>query len=265
MRYPFMGRSGRTAAMMNGWVAIRSRDGLDRTPSTVPIRGGLSRCAHLATPTSFRPWRCSSRWPVRPRPPESISLRVRKSRSVAHKTRWPTTRSFVKLNAIAIARLKGSRGATGATGPAGAAGAAGGAGPAGPAGATGRAGATGSIGSTGPAGTAIKLAGYAKTDDQTLPDDASFHTIWTMHITVQSNQLFIVTGAIGGASTPGCSGGNQLTEQVTVDGSPAANPGAFLTFAPGAHTVSYDVRGDCPGSPANVPGQEAILIPFTLP
>ncbi len=86
-----------------------------------------------------------------------------------------------------------------------------------------------------------------------------------MNIDAGADQLFILTGAIGGADTPGCAGGNQHTEQALIDGSPSANPGAFLTFTPGAHTISYEIRGDCPGFPVHVPGQEAILIPFRLP
>ena len=39
--------------------------------------------------------------------------------------------------------------------------------------------------------------GYATTAGQTLPDDASFHIIWSMQINVQANQLFILTGQIG--------------------------------------------------------------------
>ena len=162
---------------------------------------------------------------------------------------------YVKLTNGAVIRLKGAKGATGATGPAGAAGAPG---------SVGATGATGANGAAGPAGTTIKLAGYANTSDQTLPDDSAFHTIWTMNINVQANQLFIITGAIGNASTPGCSGGNQLTEQVVIDGSPASFNG-FLTFSAGQHTLSYEVRGDCPGFPAQVPSQQALLIPFTLP
>ena len=38
-----------------------------------------------------------------------------------------------------------------------------------------------------------------------------------------------------------------------------------MTFAPGKHTLSYDVRGDCPGFPVTVQGQDVAMIPFTLP
>ncbi len=38
-----------------------------------------------------------------------------------------------------------------------------------------------------------------------------------------------------------------------------------MTFAAGKHTLSYEVRGDCPGSPAVVGGQQVVMIPFTIP
>ena len=60
-------------------------------------------------------------------------------------------------------------------------------------------------------------------------------------------------------------GTDQFTEQVTIDSTPAANLGAFLTLDPGAHTLSYEVRSDCAGSAVHVPVQEVALIPYTLP
>jgi hypothetical protein len=148
------------------------------------------------------------------------------------------------IAALTGAAGPGQTGAQGAVGPQGPTGAQGPAGPQGPAGAP---------------GTGIKLAGYIKTGPQTLPGDSAFHAAWSMQLSAQANQLFIVTGQIGNPSA-GCS----VDQQVTVDGTPAPSVfnGGFLTFTPGAHTLSYEVSAACP---IDVPDQEAILIPFTLP
>jgi hypothetical protein len=136
------------------------------------------------------------------------------------------------LSSDAIAALKGAKGEPGPAGP---------------------------QGQAGPAGNSIKLAGYVKTNPQTLPGDSQFHSAWSISFSSTANQVFILTGQIGGASAS-C----QLDEQVTVDGAPASSVfnGGFLTLPPGAHTVSYDLRASCP---IDVPNQEAILIPFVLP
>lgn len=160
---------------------------------------------------------------------------------------------FAKLSAGTVAKLRGAQG------PAGPAGATGAQGPAGPAGADGAAGAP---------GTMIQLAGHATSDDQVLPDDSEFHTVWSTQFQASANEAFIVTGAIGGASTPGCPDGDySAQEQVIVDGAPASLNGALMTFSPGSHTLGYQVRSNCSvgGFPAHVQGQEAILIPFLLP
>jgi hypothetical protein len=142
-----------------------------------------------------------------------------------------TIRDFSKKT---VAALKGAAGPTGAQGPAGPA---------------------------GPAGTGIKLAGHVKTDPQTLPGDGTWHSAWSMSFTAAANQLFIITGAIGGATDSGCSA---LEQQISVDGTPVPSVlnGGFLTFSAGAHTLSYDLRDNCQ---IDVPNQEAILIPFILP
>ena len=136
-----------------------------------------------------------------------------------------------------VAALKGARGAAGPTG------------------------AQGAIGPAGPAGTSIKLSGHVKTDPQTLPGDGTFHSAWSMSFTAAADRLFILTGAIGGATDSGCSA---LEQQVSVDGTPVPTVlnGGFLTFSAGAHTLSYDLKDSCQ---INVPNQEAILIPFILP
>jgi hypothetical protein len=128
-------------------------------------------------------------------------------------------------------------------------------------GAEGPTGAQGAVGPAGPAGTGIKLAGHVKTDPQTLPGDGMFHSAWSMSFTAAANQLFIITGAIGGATDSGCSA---LEQQVSVDGTPVPSVlnGGFLTFSAGAHTLSYDLKDSCQ---IDVPNQEAILIPFILP
>jgi hypothetical protein len=147
------------------------------------------------------------------------------------------------LARASVAALHGATGATGATGPRGAVG------PTGPAGAA------------GPAGTMIHLAGYTSTDPQTLPGDDTFHSAWTMTFTARADELYIVTGAIGGASDSGC---GSLQQQVSVDGAPApgVSNGGFLRFSSGPHTLSYDVKDSCD---ITVPHQEAILVPFLLP
>jgi hypothetical protein len=87
-----------------------------------------------------------------------------------------------------------------------------------------------------------------------------------MAFTNDVRQFYALTGVSGGAETPTCvAGTDQFTEQVTIDSTPAANLGAFLTLDPGAHTLSYEVRSDCAGSAVHVPVQEVALIPYTLP
>jgi hypothetical protein len=155
------------------------------------------------------------------------------------------TLTLSDLSTDTIAALKAtSVGAPGPVGPKGDAGATGLQGPAGP---------------QGPAGSSIKLAGHAKTDAQTLPGDSTFHAAWSMNFSSTTNQLFILTGMIGNATAP-C----PVDQQVTVDGTPRPEVfnGGFLTFTPGTHTLSYEVSASCP---IDVPAQEAILIPFTLP
>jgi hypothetical protein len=124
----------------------------------------------------------------------------------------------------------------------------------------GPAGDPGPAGPRGPAGDSIKLAGYVQTDPQTLPGDGNFHSVWSMNFAATADQVFILTGSIGNPQA-GC----QVDEQVTIDGVPAPsvfNGAGFLTFSSGPHTISYEVRADCP---IDIPSQEAILIPFTLP
>jgi hypothetical protein len=115
--------------------------------------------------------------------------------------------------------------------------------------------------------TSLKLAGYVNTSPQTLPDDSSFHSIWSISFKVSQKQLFILTGNFGSATTPGCSGGDyQYSERVLLDGTnTGAPPEGFLTFTPGNHTLTYEIRGDCPGSPVNVQSQQILMLPFTLP
>lgn len=131
--------------------------------------------------------------------------------------------------------------------------------------------------SAGGAASSIKLAAYANPSPQTLPDDTSFHEAWALNFKVSSNQIFIVTGAIGGATTPGCPNGDfTYSERALTDGvvtwehdSDGTNfgtpPNGFMTFANGKHTLSYQLRTDCPGFPVNVPTQQVAMIPFTLP
>jgi hypothetical protein len=115
--------------------------------------------------------------------------------------------------------------------------------------------------------SSLKLAGYVKTSAQTLPDNSSFHTIWSINFKAGEKNLFILTGNFGSATTPGCSGGDyQYSQRVLLDGADMQMaPEGFLSFTPGAHTLTYEIRGDCPGSPANVPGQDIVMIPFRLP
>lgn len=165
----------------------------------------------------------------------------------------------VKLTRGTVAQLRGARGAGGRAGAVG---------PAGPAGANGQAGKDGAPGAGGPAGTRITLAGDGTSADQTLPDDSAFHTIWSIQFTATADEAFIITGAIGGESTQGCPDGNySYTSQILLDGAPFSPNGALTRFSPGSHTLSYQDRGDCTttGFPVQVPAQEAVLIPFTLP
>ncbi len=171
-----------------------------------------------------------------------------------------------KLTGAAVSLLKGARGAAGTAGPAGPSGQAGPAGAPGPTGATGATGPAGATGAAGPAGTAIALASCAKTEAQSVADDSSFHTIWSIDFTAGARQLFIPTGSIGNANIPGgCTTSGGVTEQITVDGAPISLGGGLLSFTDGAHTLAYQVRDDCAGQPADVPAQEAVLIPFSRP
>ena len=139
-------------------------------------------------------------------------------------------------------------------------------GPAGAQGPAGPAGAAGADGADGAPGNAITLAGYVTTDDQSVPADSNPHAIWSMSINNQTTKLFILTGAIGGAQIPGgCSTSGSETDQLLVDGAPSGFNGGFLTLAAGPHTLTYEVSDDCAGQPADVPAQEAALIPFMLP
>jgi hypothetical protein len=157
------------------------------------------------------------------------------------------------LSSTARAALTGGAGATGATGPAGPAGSQG------PAGPQGTAGSQGPAGPAGAAGTGIKLAGYAHAAAQTLPGDSAFHAAWSMNFTAAADQRFIVTGSIGNANAA-C----PIDQQVTLDGTPDPSVfnGGLLQLPAGSHTLSYELKADCP---IDVPEQEAILIPFTLP
>jgi hypothetical protein len=87
-----------------------------------------------------------------------------------------------------------------------------------------------------------------------------------------------VASNFGGATTPGCSSGDYTySERIMLDGSnviwehdsdgttTGTQAGGFMTFPNGKHTLSYDVRGDCSGFPANVQGAEVAMLPFTLP
>jgi Collagen triple helix repeat (20 copies) len=175
------------------------------------------------------------------------------------------------LGNLSSGTINALKGATGPAGPQGAAGAAGlngakgdpgSAGPQGPAGSTGPQGAAGAAGTQGPAGPAgsnIKLAGYAKTNAQTLPGDSVFHPAWSITFTSTADQLFIATGNIGNA-TAACA----IDQQVTIDGTPNAsvNNGGILSLPASAHTLSFELRATCP---IDVPDQEAILIPFSKP
>jgi hypothetical protein len=155
------------------------------------------------------------------------------------------------LSAKTVAALRGAKGDTGPAGPQGALG---------PAGPQGPAGAQGEVGPPGPAGTGIKLAGYVSTSPQTVPGDNTFHAVFSMTFTAKANQLFIITGNIGGYNAP-CS----VDQQVTVDGVPdpsVFNGAGFLTFAAGQHTLAFEMRAACD---IDASSQNAVLIPFTLP
>jgi hypothetical protein len=136
-------------------------------------------------------------------------------------------------------------------------------------------------GSNGVVASSLKLAAYAKATPQTLPDDSTFHTVWSLHFKAEKKQVFLLTGNIGGGGgevrTPGCpSGDSTFSELAQLDGSllwehdsngstTGIEPNGLVTFAPGNHTLSFSFRGDCPGFPANVPGEEVLMLPFTLP
>ena len=155
------------------------------------------------------------------------------------------------LSAQAVATLHGARGDSGAVGPQGAPGAVGAQGPAG---------SQGEAGPAGPAGTGVKLAGYVSVGPQTLPGDSSFHPVFSMTFTAKADQLFIITGNIGGYSAP-CS----VDQQVTVDGVPnnsVFNGAGFLQFPAGEHTLAFEMSAACD---IDVASQNAVLIPFTLP
>ena len=115
--------------------------------------------------------------------------------------------------------------------------------------------------------SSLQLAGFVNLSGQTLPDDSSFHTVWSIDFKAGEKNLFILTGNFGNATTPGCSGGDyRYSEQVLLDGvnMPMGQEG-FLSFTPGKHTLTYQIRGDCPGSPVTLPGQTVAMIPFRLP
>ncbi len=164
------------------------------------------------------------------------------------------TLKLADLSGGAVAALEAAAASTGA-GPAGATGPQGPQGPAGPAGPQG---ATGPPGSSGTA-TSLELAGDAQAGAQTLPGDGTYHAAWAMTFTASADQRFIVTGNIGNPSAA-CS----YDEQVTLDGNPypSAFNGGLLQFSTGTHTLGYELKADCP---IDLPAQEAILIPFTLP
>jgi hypothetical protein len=153
-------------------------------------------------------------------------------------------------SAALLAALKGQQGPAGAQGPAG---------PQGPQGPAGQQGPAGPAGPAGAPGNGIQLAGYVDVGSQTLPGDSAFHTAWSMNFTAGANQVFILTGNIGSYNA-GCS----VDQQVVIDGTPDPSVfnGAFLSFAPGAHSVEYQLRADCD---IDVNPQQGILIPFTKP
>ncbi|HZO61957.1 MAG TPA: hypothetical protein VFB35_03150 [Gaiellaceae bacterium] len=126
--------------------------------------------------------------------------------------------------------------------------------------------------------SSLRLAGYVKTSARTLADTPSFQTNWSMgQFKVSKGQLFILTGNFGSASTPGCASGDfTYSERILLDGevlyehdsdgtTVGTPPNFALTFTPGKHTLSDELRGDCPGFPVSVPDQQIIMIPFTLP
>ncbi|MDQ3121196.1 MAG: hypothetical protein M3Q59_01520 [Actinomycetota bacterium] len=116
-----------------------------------------------------------------------------------------------------------------------------------------------SLGPAGAPGTGIQLAGYVETGPQTLPGDSAFHAAWSMTFTAGTNQLFIMTGNIGPFNA-GC----VVDQQVAIDGIPDSTVlnGGLLTFSPGAHTIAYELRADCP---IDVAPQQGVLIPFSKP
>jgi hypothetical protein len=131
---------------------------------------------------------------------------------------------------------------------------------------------------SGGAASSLRLAAYTNPPPQTLPDDTTFHSVWSIGFKVKSaNQIFILTGNFGNGSTPGCpSGFYTYSERALLDGSllwerdsdgttTGTPPNGFMTFATGRHTLDYQLRGDCPGYPVEVPAQQVALIPFTLP
>jgi hypothetical protein len=136
-------------------------------------------------------------------------------------------------------------------------------------------------GKSGVVASSLKLAAYTKSTSQTLPDDSTFHAVWTLQFKAANNQVFLITGNIGGGGgdprTAGCPAGDTtLSVRAELDGSllweqdsngttTGTEPNGLLTFAPGDHKLSYFVRGDCPGYPVNVPSQEVLMLPFTLP
>jgi hypothetical protein len=124
----------------------------------------------------------------------------------------------------------------------------------------------------------LRLAGYVKTTAQVMADTPAFQPNWSMGpFKVEKNRLFILTGNFGNATTPGCpSGDYTYSERILLDGgilyehdsdgtTVGTPPNFALTFAPGKHTLSDELRGDCPGHPVSVPEQQLILIPFSLP
>jgi hypothetical protein len=126
------------------------------------------------------------------------------------------------------------------------------------------------------AADSLRLAAYSKTSPQTLPDDSSFHPNWSLKFNVTPKQLFILTGNFGNASTPGCSPNDKYSERILLDGDPlwehdsdgtevGTRPSFALTFPPGEHRLTDELRGDCPGFPVSIPNQEIVMIPFTLP
>ena len=124
--------------------------------------------------------------------------------------------------------------------------------------------------------TSLRLAAFVQTSQQSFPDDLAFHSAWSFSFKSAADQIFILTGNIGGGSTPGCPTGDAVSERLVLDGSvywehdsdgttSGTSPNGFVTFPKGKHTLSYDVRSDCSGFPVTLPGQAVVMIPFTLP